>query len=198
MGLIAVGNNDTYRPAPEGTHMARCVQVIDLGTQYSQVYNNNRRLVQLVFELCSELNDAGSNFLLARKYTLSLGAKTSLRKDLESWRGKNFTEEELKGFDILNLLDKGCFLNVVHRKSEDGTRTYASIKAIMALPRWTEIPARETPLVSFLVEEWDDEVFKTLPEYTQDLIVDSQEYKDKHNPQKGPQPYYKENDDIPF
>ena len=48
----------------------------------------------------------GRPFAVSKTYTASLFEAAALRKDLESWRGKSFTEEELGGFDISKLL--GC------------------------------------------------------------------------------------------
>jgi hypothetical protein len=45
----------------------------------------------------------------------------TLRKDLESWRGKSFTEEELAGFDMDNLI--GCTAKIeigLTKKSDFG------------------------------------------------------------------------------
>ena len=40
----------------------------------------------------------GKPFLVRRRYTASLHEKSALRKDLESWRGRAFTNVELDGF----------------------------------------------------------------------------------------------------
>src|SRR5208337_1405024 len=68
-----------------------------------------------------------------KRYTLSLHEKAALRKDLESWRGRTFTEEELKGFDVENVLDVPCLLNVIHNGTS-GT-VYANVSGIMKLPK---------------------------------------------------------------
>ena len=38
-----------------------------------------------------------------KSYTVSLHDKASLRKDLAAWRGKDFSDEEAKGFDVQYL-----------------------------------------------------------------------------------------------
>jgi hypothetical protein len=68
-----------------------------------------QRKIRLTFELPTELKvfdeEKGEQpTVLGKKYTLSLSEKAFLRKDLESRRGKQFTEEEMKGFDIAKLV----------------------------------------------------------------------------------------------
>ncbi|MHA1379626.1 MAG: hypothetical protein ACTSRG_14730 [Candidatus Helarchaeota archaeon] len=45
---------------------------------------------------------------------MSLHAKATMRKFLESWRGKKFTKEELEGFDLQKILGKPCQLQIIH------------------------------------------------------------------------------------
>jgi hypothetical protein len=63
----------------------------------------------------------GRPFGAFKTYTASLFEAATLRKDLESWRGKSFTEEELAGFDISNLI--GCTAKIevgLTKKSDFG------------------------------------------------------------------------------
>ena len=65
--------------------------------------------------------------------------KAALRKDLESWRGKPFTAQELEGFDLEALLSVGCFINVMHQTREG--QTYANVAAVMRLPKGMTAPS---------------------------------------------------------
>src|ERR1700685_4504260 len=93
-----------FEQPPIGTHMARCVRVIDIGTQrgeYQGKVNIRRQCIiawELPTELMSEGDSAGKPFIVSRFYTASLGKKANLRADLQNWRGREFTEEELSGF----------------------------------------------------------------------------------------------------
>ena len=49
-----------------------------------------------------------------REYTMSLNENSALHKDLKSWRGKSFTEQELKAFDLTKILGVSCDLEVEH------------------------------------------------------------------------------------
>ena len=68
---------------------------------------------------------------ISREYTLSLHKKANLRADLESWRGKGFTDRELEGFDLENILGKNCMLNIIHKQTEKAI--YANIVSVMPL-----------------------------------------------------------------
>ena len=60
MGLMATegGSGGDFTPAPEGTHIGRCVKVIDLGTQPgSQMYPDPKHKVMVAWELPSELHE---------------------------------------------------------------------------------------------------------------------------------------------
>jgi hypothetical protein len=53
-------------------------------------------------------------FSIFKQYTLSLNENSALHKDLKSWRGKSFTEAELKSFDMANILGVNCDIEVEH------------------------------------------------------------------------------------
>ena len=119
MGLIAKSTeNSTGFTQPEvGVHEARCVKVIDLGTQKSTFEGETtwKRQVMLIWELPEQLKD-GMPLTISKFYNLSLHEKSKLGADLTSWRGRAFTETEKQGFDIGNLLDVGCMLNLIEDK----------------------------------------------------------------------------------
>jgi hypothetical protein len=113
-------------PIPEGVYVATCYAVIDLGTHTSPVYGNERRKVLLQWEIPEVRGDFerdGKKVNLPRAisqcYTLSLSEKANLRSDLEAWRGRKFTAEELNGFDLKTILGAACQLQIVHEASRD-------------------------------------------------------------------------------
>lgn len=135
MPIIATaGDSKTYTPAPEGTHQAVCVDVIDLGIVEGSYQGkpNKRHKIDLAWQI-DELRDDGKRFVLYKRYTLSLAEKATLRHDLESWRGRAFTEDELRGFDVETVINVNCLINVQHKKSADGSRTYANVVSVMPL-----------------------------------------------------------------
>lgn len=135
MAIVAKdsGGGD-FELAPAGAHPAVCCDVVDLGIM-KVIYagkEKQQHKVRLVWQL-DEVDSTGKPFLAFKRYTLSLHEKAQLRKDLESWRGRSFTEEELDGFDLEKLLSVGCFLNIIHEAKDK--KTYANIAAIMKLPK---------------------------------------------------------------
>jgi hypothetical protein len=95
-----------------------------------------------------------------------------LRKDLESWRGKKFTEEELEGFDVKNVLGKPCQIQVLH---SEGKKKYANIASIVSWPRGANQPKIESELLYYEIH--NQEVFAKIPEWIQKKIVESETYK---------------------
>lgn len=138
MPIIATaGDSKTYSPAPEGVHQAVCVDVIDKGKMESAFVDAQGRKklqhkIEIVWQI-GELRDDGKRFTLFKRYTLSLNEKATLRHDLESWRGKPFTRDEEMGFDVETVKGANALINVQHKPSADGTRTYANVVSIMPL-----------------------------------------------------------------
>jgi len=54
------------------------------------------------------------------------------------WRGREFSEAELAGFDVESLIGSGCMLSIVH-KARDGF-VYANVQAVLPLAKGTEVP----------------------------------------------------------
>lgn len=133
MAIIATaGDTKTFEPAPAGVHVGVCVDVVDMG-ELEVTYagkTKKQHKVRVVWQL-DTLRDDLKPFLVQKRYTLSLNEKATLRKELESWRGRAFTEEELKGFDLEKLLGANAQLNIQHA-TRDGN-TYANVIGIIPL-----------------------------------------------------------------
>lgn len=173
--LKDTGKGDFKQP-PEDTHVAICIRLIDLGTQEEEYQGKVTRKEQLMvgWELPNALMDDGRPFMVSRIYTKSLNEKANLRSDLENWRGRDFTEEELKGFDERKLLGKACLLQVKHNKNGK-----AKVVAVMKLPGGTEPPTPKNELMHFSLEPtlFSQAVFEKLTEWTRDKIRVSPEWK---------------------
>ena len=168
MGLIATNKGGNFTLAPEGTHVAVCVSVIDLGLQRSEAFNNEQEKVHIAWEIAGEKTDDGKPLLVSKRYTSSTNEKAALRKDLESWRGKAFSKAEIESFDIRTILGVPCLLNIVHKTN--GDKTYANVKGVMALPKGTAKPKADTKPVSFDLNNWDQIVYESLPDFLKKAI----------------------------
>jgi|ERR1035437_8976010 hypothetical protein len=131
----------SFTPAPQGTHAAVCVDVVDLGNLKVTFGGKEKEQhkIKIVWQI-EEARDDGKPFQVAKRYTCSLHEKASLRKDLESWRGRPFTGPELEQFDLEVLLNVGCFVNVVH--AVKGGETYANVSAVIKLPKAMVAPTQ--------------------------------------------------------
>lgn len=202
MGTTAKAGGTDFPKPPEGTHIARCYQVIDLGHQKIvwQGAEKWQPKIMLTWELCNELmtegENAGKPFAISNRYTLSLSDKSILAPMLESWRGKSFSVEERDGFDIKNVLGHYCMLNVVHNK--DGDKTYANVNGVLALPKGMAKPA---PANQNLYFNLDEDAVTILPEWIQKIVAKSQEKSGAApaaNGGNGKNHFAEMDDDIPF
>ena len=124
-----------FVPAPAGVHAAVCVDEVDMGELPNKFDPESGpvRTVRLVWQIAEEMKD-GRPYLIKKDYRASLHEKAGLRKDLESWRGKPFTFDELVGFDLENIVGVPCMMNIVHKTGSKGG-TFANIAATMPLPK---------------------------------------------------------------
>ena len=123
-----------FTPAPAGTHAAVCVDLVDLG-MIEVTYLGKTQLkhkIVIVGQIDENLDD-GRPFLVRRRYTCSLHEKATLRRDLESWRGRSFTDQELQAFDLEALISVPCLINVIH-ETRNGS-IYANVASVMRLPK---------------------------------------------------------------
>lgn len=130
-------SGSTYEPAPEGTYSAVCVDVVDKGLQANRFEPSRppQHKVVVVWEIDEQMED-GRRYTVNKQYTLSLHEKSAMRPDLVAWRGKQFTPEEEKEFDVETLIGAPCLLGVVHNAS--GGKTYANLSSISRLPKGME------------------------------------------------------------
>jgi len=178
-----------FELAPEGTHIARCIQIVDLGTQ-SVEFNGEKKeqhKARITWELPSETRvfkeeNGEQPFLVSKEFTVSLSDKANLRKVLESWRGKAFDETELQGFDIMNVLGVPCMLQIIHKTSKTGNK-YAEISSVMKLMKGTNCPSQINASTSLSFEDWNEEVFNGLNDWLRDKIKLSPEYKALREPE---------------
>jgi hypothetical protein len=143
-----------YDPPPEGNHPAVCVAVIDLGTQSRQKFNSQEREDVRMVYLVWELVDLDGTPLVGRDFRVSLHEKSGLRHFVDSWIG---AQKDGQKFNLFALTGKHCLLNVKHKASKDGERTFARIEGATPLPRikgkpW-ELPAPAHDPVALTVAE---------------------------------------------
>lgn len=192
MGFTAVaGSGNAFKRVPQGVWIARCIRIIDLGTQRVEFQGDVKlqHKLQIMWEvlgedengvpLTVEVDGRDVPMTISKRYTLSLHEKARLRADLEAWRGKPFAPEELKGFDVSKLLGAYCMVNVV--ESETNGKTYSNISSITPLPRelTKHKPISETPLQSFDVDQPDMAQFESFHDKLKETIQASAEWQQR-------------------
>jgi len=147
MALMAKdsGGSTNFADVPAGLHPSVCADVVDLGIQETPFQDpktgKNKRVHQckLVWLVNAEdedgepvRNEDGTLPRLSKYYTVSLHEKANLRKDLDRWRGKAFTDEELaEGWDIESVIGAPALLSVIRaRKAKDGEE-FAKVDAVL-------------------------------------------------------------------
>lgn len=174
MPLIAKDSGGAFELCPAGTFQARCYLIADTGSQVKNFTGETRLVHEIViaWELNERMSD-GRPFAISKTYTLSLNEKANLRKDLEAWRGRAFTEDELQAFDVFNVLNAQCFLNIIHVHKNG--KTWANIGGIIALPKGTPHLQPVNDAVSFALDEYTPQTMAKLPNWIQDKIKKSPE-----------------------
>lgn len=194
-------------PIPACLHHAILYAVIDLGTQKpnpkSQYQAGPKREVLFLWELPDERIDVERDGVTrnlpraaSKSFTCSLQEKANLRKFLVGWRGQQFTQAELDGFDLKVLLGQNCMLNVVHNE-----RGYADIVSCSKLMKGAQKRAPENGLINYDIET--REVPLNIPEWIRKKIAFSAEHMTPQDAGRHevPPPHDEDqlgDDDIPF
>jgi hypothetical protein len=142
MSFYVEDKGGNFERCPPGMHLSRCYRIVDLGTQKSEYLGQVKFLhkIMLAWEVfCTD--DAGKPvsmkdgrpFGIFKNYTLSWAEKANMRIDLQSWRGRPFTQEEQKKFDLKNVLGAFCMLNIIERAGQNGN-TYSNVDSITPVP----------------------------------------------------------------
>lgn len=209
MGLTAKEEGQKRDPVAEGAHHAVCYAVVDLGTQPplpGSQFSKRQRKALFMFELPDErmqLERDGVQLDLprgiSRDMPVSLHEKSNMRKFLVAWRGRQFTDEELKGFDLKNVLNANCVINVVHN-----AKGYADIASVMPLMKGA---TKRTPENRPLVFDLDEHpagapLPESLPQWVRERIERSDEWQARlgngHDDSHAPPPDEGADDPIPF
>lgn len=210
MGFVASDSGGgNFKRVPSGVHVGRCYSLIDLGTQLSsgQYGEKLQHKIRVAWELFGEdeegkpltieVDGKEMPMTISKSYTLSLSEKASLRKDLQSWRGREFTDEEAKGFDISKLLGAYCMVNVT--SSETNGKTYSNVANLTPLPTALKNskPAPVHEIVMFDLDNPDWALFDSFHDKLKDAIKRSPEFVQASGQSVG-QAAPAAEDDIPF
>jgi hypothetical protein len=215
MAIIATSNGSTnFEPIATGNYPARCYSMVHVGTVEENILGTLKKLnkVRVTWELPTEMKvfkeeNGEQPCVISKEFTLSLHEKATLRNFLKNWRGKDFTDEEAKSFDIEKLVGAPCMLNITHKTKKDGSGVYAEIGSVSAMPKGFVCPEQINPSFVFTYEDFDISKFEKLPEFLRNKMIHSEEYKKLFNPNEMEvkEPFEmvsnapdEEHDDLPF
>lgn len=186
MAIIATTNSQPRELIAAGNYFGRCYQMIEIGTVKETILGVEKILhkVRIGWELPSEMKvfkeeNGPQPRVISKEYTLSMHEKAALRIALKSWRGKDFTEEEAKSFDITKLIGVPCMINIIHKPSKsDHTKIYEEISGITGVPKEmvNAIPAQINKSFVLSYDNFNVELFSSLPDFIKDKMKSSLEY----------------------
>jgi|TARA_R100000084_G_scaffold108497_1_gene71278 hypothetical protein len=118
MSLTISENQGSFEELAEGKHNAVCYRIIDIGTHMELKFGSTteyekKHTVIFFWETLDAKMEDGRPFGVNKWYKLSLHEKSTLYRDLDTWKG-GITNEELAGLDLTKLLGVNCVLNIVN------------------------------------------------------------------------------------
>ena len=213
MAFYAEDSGGSFERCPPGMHLARCYRIIDLGTQKSEYMGQVKYLhkIMIGWEIHGNRDDGsplkmndGRPFAIFKNYTLSWSEKANLRLDLQSWRGKPFSQEELRRFDLTNVLGAWCMLNIIERPGQNG-KTYSNVDGVTPVPAMIKqngLPQAVNKNEMFNLSEPDWAMFETFTDNLKQKIIASPEFAKAKGSAPAPATastgYDDGTDDIPF
>jgi hypothetical protein len=189
-GINATNTGIKRELIPAGNYVARCYSMIHIGTVETDYMGETtlQNKCNITWELPEEKRvfkeeNGEQPMVISQEFTLSMADKANLRKILESWRGKGFTEDEAKSFDITKLLGIPCMLSIIHKVSKKGSE-YAMISSIAAMPKGMKCPDQINPSFIFNFEDnFNEKALESFPDFIKDKIKSSLEFKNLFVPE---------------
>ncbi len=211
MAINATNNGVKRELIPANNYIARCYQMIHIGT-LSEVIQGKPTVVNKVrigWELPTELKvfkeeNGEQPLVISKEFNLSMNEKSNLRKALASWRGKDFTEDEAKCFDVSKLIGVPCMLNIIHKPSKsDPTKIYEEIGSISPMPKGVPCPEQINKTFQLDYDNFNQDMFNSLPDFIREKMKMSLEFTAMLHPDKT---HFEEDssddgdhsDDLPF
>ncbi len=172
MSMIVKENGGAEIPMLEaGVYTAYSNALVDLGVQRSDKFQKDIRKFRIIWVICGEeveINGEKYPRTVSKEYSFSLGEKSTLKKDLQSWRGQPFTADELTGFDLSNILNKACQMQIIVEEKEG--KHFNNIAGIMALPKGTTVEVPKTGYIFDTYEQQTYSNYEKIPKFMQERI----------------------------
>ena len=186
MSFIVEDKGGSFENVPTGAHLARCYRIVDLGTQKNEYMGEvtTQRKIMIGWEIHGTDDNGqpikmrdGRPFAVFKNYTLSWHEKATLRRHLQAWRNKPFSQEEMRRFDVETILDKWCMVTIVEN-AKDG-KTYVNVDNISPVPsviKQAGLPSGINKIEVFKLENPDMALFNSFSDYLKKKIQMSPEW----------------------
>ncbi len=174
-------------PIPGGTYQAVCYAVVDLGTQYNEIFKKSSPKVVITWEIPSlrieyekDGHPAEGPRVISKTYTNILHEKSNLYQDLINWRGRDFTAQEAEGFNVSQVLSANCILTVVNTKKKD--RVYANVGGVAKLMDGMKKLIPESKIIKYDIDDGIGAIPKTVPDWIVEIIKKCAEFNEQVDP----------------
>lgn len=164
----------------DGQHMARIVEVIDLGLQKQRPYQGQEKPpayeIYVTFEFPNERIDIqGESKPMWKSNTIKLSSHEM--STCYKWYKKLDPQNKYNG-DWSKLVDKECAVLIVHEagKGKNVGKTFDKIADVMPLMAGMSVPPLENDPKLFDLGSPNLEVFDSMPSWLQDKIKGNLEY----------------------
>ena len=191
--LVKAPEQKEFKQIDAWTYPARCYWIIDLWTRREFFKKDNKEAdihkIRFLFEFPTEVAVFKDElweqpFALSKDYTFSFADSGNLKKMVESWIWRKFTDEEKEiGFNITSLIGLTCQITVIKRESGNG-KIYSEIQTITPImkdKKWNDMITVDDQVnpsiwINLSDEELSLEDLEKLPNFHLEKIKTSYEY----------------------
>lgn len=145
--------------------------------------------VRIGWELPTELKvfkqeNGQQPLVISAEYNLSMNEKANLRKMLASWRGKDFSQDEAKCFDVTKLIGVACMLNIIHKPAKsDATKIYEEIGSVSPMPKGVKCPDQINKSLILEYDKFNWDTYNSLPDFIKSKMKLSSEFATMQQPE---------------
>lgn len=158
--MASYGTDSGPKELPsKGEHQAVCAQVHSLGYQEFKGQVSYSPKCVFVFELDEKMRNgelAGKPFVVSERhgqYMGKPGKASNLRKFLEKWKEKAYTEEEAKATNIKKCEGMPCTLMIDHEPKDSGGLRAKIVGIRKRDPSKPLVPVTYTEVPKWIAEE---------------------------------------------
>jgi len=171
---ITVTKTTSAPAVSAGLYPARLFSIIRLGhvEGYQGAITDQ---VRFTFELPTELSEDGKPAMVSKESSLTFTDRSFITK-----LAKAMGVDTSGDLDIVTLIGKTCMINLEEKTAKASGNVYVKIESVTPLAKGMKVDDQINESFWFDVAAFDDAKFETMPEFLQDKIKGSDEYKDKH------------------